>query len=293
MTTASSIRPPGTEHREYALGASDRLATEQLDHLATLLDRQSMNILDATGLGAGWRCLEVGAGGGTIAAGLADRVGPDGSVVAVDIDTRRLQSRIGLEVRQHDIKDGVPGGPYDLIHVRLVLMHLSAREQILQSLVDALAPGGWLVIGEWTGPQTTILSSPSPEDTEVFRRVQHAAHNIIGRGVGISYEWARQVDQAMLRVGLRDVETVEYTHTSAGGSSGCLLSLNYIRQLHDPLLATGLTEADLTRYRALMHDPRFRAWFYPFLCSRGRRGAGSVDGSSSEPNGRPGAAPHC
>lgn len=275
MTTAASIRPPGTEDREYALGTTEQLATEQLHHLSALLDRPTMAVLDATGLGAGWRCLDVGSGAGTIAARLAERTGPTGAVAAVDIDTGRLEQRPGLEIVQHDIKDGVPGGPYDLIHARLVLMHLSAREQILQSLVDALAPGGWLVIGEWTGPQTTILSSPSPEDTEVFRRVQHAAHNIIGRGVGISYEWARQVDPAMGRAGLVDVETVEYTHTSAGGSQGCLLSLNYIRQLHEPLLATGLTASDLARYRALMQDRRFRAWFYPFLCSRGRRASAS------------------
>jgi len=54
---------------------------------------------------AGWRCLEVGAGGGSIAEWLCDRVGPDGRVVATDLDTRWVAklSQPYLEVRVHDL----------------------------------------------------------------------------------------------------------------------------------------------------------------------------------------------
>ena len=59
----------------------------------------------ARGVGPGWRCLEVGAGAGSIAGWLADRVGPSGQVIATDLDTRFLeqQARPNLEVRRHDV----------------------------------------------------------------------------------------------------------------------------------------------------------------------------------------------
>ena len=46
--------------------------------------------LDRIGVGAGWRCLEVGAGGGSVAAWLGERVGPTGHVLALDLDLRHL-----------------------------------------------------------------------------------------------------------------------------------------------------------------------------------------------------------
>ena len=54
---------------------------------------------------AGWRCLEVGGGSGSIANWLADRVGDTGSVVVTDIDPRFLNRspRRNVEVRRHDI----------------------------------------------------------------------------------------------------------------------------------------------------------------------------------------------
>jgi hypothetical protein len=46
--------------------------------LEALYDPRTIRLLEATGIGPGWRCLEVGGGSGSIAAWLADRVGPAG-----------------------------------------------------------------------------------------------------------------------------------------------------------------------------------------------------------------------
>ena len=46
-------------------------------------DPATTRCLIAIGVTQGWRCLDVGAGGGSVARWLAERVGPDGSVVAV------------------------------------------------------------------------------------------------------------------------------------------------------------------------------------------------------------------
>lgn len=50
----------------------------------------------------------------------------------------------------HDIvKDPLPAHSFDLIHARLVLAHLPARDQVLPRLVASLRPGGWLVVEDF------------------------------------------------------------------------------------------------------------------------------------------------
>jgi SAM-dependent methyltransferase len=56
------------------------------------------------------------------------------------------------------VADGVPGGPYDLIHTRMLLMHLPARDKLLKELVSALRPGGWLLAEELDSFPVTQLA---------------------------------------------------------------------------------------------------------------------------------------
>jgi len=100
---------------------------------------------------AGWSCLEVGAGAGSVARFLAERVGPAGRVVATDLDPRflgagdRLPSNV--EVRRHDIlADPLEEAAFDLVHCRALLCHLDEPVQALTRMAAALRPGGWLLI---------------------------------------------------------------------------------------------------------------------------------------------------
>jgi hypothetical protein len=76
---------------------------ERLAGIEATWDPGTWALLESIGVGPGWRCLEAGAGGGSIAAWMAERVGPDGSVLATDIDTTHLEPLGGgvLEVRRH------------------------------------------------------------------------------------------------------------------------------------------------------------------------------------------------
>ena len=51
-------------------------ASQRFASLETLYDPWTIRHLEATGIGAGWQCWEVGAGGGSIAAWLAECCGP-------------------------------------------------------------------------------------------------------------------------------------------------------------------------------------------------------------------------
>ena len=106
----------------------------------------------------GWRCLEVGAGRGSMAVWLAERVGESGQVVATDIDVTYLKrlNLPNLEVRKHNILDdpldALGPGSFDLVCSRLMLFWLAGKQEAaIRRMVECLRPGGWLVDedGDW------------------------------------------------------------------------------------------------------------------------------------------------
>jgi SAM-dependent methyltransferase len=106
--------------------------------------------LTELGVAAGWRCLDVGAGRGSVARWLRDRVGPDGRVVAVDLDTRFFENEPGIEASQRDIlADEIEQDAFDLVHCRLLLHHLRGRQlEAVTRMASALRPGGVLIASE-------------------------------------------------------------------------------------------------------------------------------------------------
>jgi ubiquinone/menaquinone biosynthesis C-methylase UbiE len=139
----------------YLLDNANAKADTRMDVLARLYDESTQRALERVGVGAGWHCLEVGGGGGSVARWLAARVGAKGRVLCTDINTRIIEGHRGntpenLEVQSHDIaNDPLPDAAFDLVHARLVLIHVPQRERALERMVAALKPGGWLVIEDF------------------------------------------------------------------------------------------------------------------------------------------------
>lgn len=94
---------------------------ERLAFREAVLDPGTIRHLEVLAVADGWRCLEVGAGGGSIAEWLCQRVGQAGGVVATDLKTKFLEA-IGepnLEVRRHNIAtDELEEASFDLVHTR-------------------------------------------------------------------------------------------------------------------------------------------------------------------------------
>jgi SAM-dependent methyltransferase len=83
-------------------------------------------------------------------------------VVAIDIDTRFLDGIAvdNLQVLKLDVVDEpLPSGDFDLIHSRAVLTHLGARDVVLDKMIRALRPGGWLLLEEADGFPLTASGS--------------------------------------------------------------------------------------------------------------------------------------
>lgn len=120
--------------------------------LSELFAPTTFRHIDALDIGPGWRCWEVGAGGPTVANWLARRVGVSGSVLATDINTSWVSEHLDhtVEVLRHDVtQDEPPSEQFDLVHARLVLSHLPARDGALERMIASLRPGGWLLVEDF------------------------------------------------------------------------------------------------------------------------------------------------
>jgi protein-L-isoaspartate O-methyltransferase len=238
-----------------------------------MLDPITTRNLAALNLPAGARCWEIGAGGGSIATWLATTVGDTGHVYATDIDTTHLTGSANLTVEEHDIaaEHWPQQGPFDLIHARLVLLHLPQRRRVLTRLAAVLAPGGRLLLEEFDCNQPLhVLTSTNQNDRDLFTRVHRAILSVLAAR-GASMTWAYEVPAAMAGAGLTDITTTAHADSAPADSLGALLQDVNVQQLRPALLDGGISGADLNAFRALMHDPTFTTMSYTLVTTAGRR----------------------
>lgn len=230
-------------------------AGRRLEVLQESLDPASRRRLLGVGVGPGWRCLELGAGRGSIARWLAEQVGPTGHVVATDIDPRFLEPLAGgnLEVRRHDLlHDELPAGPFDLLHTRLLLMHLPARDEILPKLASALKPGGRILLEEHDAFPILALSAGA------YRKVWEAFLPVLA-AAGTKSFWARDLPGRLQRLGYTHVSAEVQVPMFAGGSPQAEFWTITWNQVRDRILARGAQPADLEQAIADLADPT--RWF--------------------------------
>lgn len=239
--------------------------------LAAWLDPISVGRLRAGGVGPGMRCLDVGAGAGSVAVWLAEQVAPGGSVVATDLAPLPVPSRPGLAVRQHDVvRDPLPEEAFDLVHVRLVLSHLPEREAVLARLFAALRPGGVLHLLEFDAEYAPVLTVPDERARELYERYQRAKLRAF-RARGSHQGWGRECAGALVRAGFVEVEAEARIDTLAPGTPQLEMQLHNTWHLREALLREGLVEDELVELRGLFGDPRFRACSNVVYAVRGRR----------------------
>ncbi|MEV6968857.1 class I SAM-dependent methyltransferase [Hamadaea sp. NPDC051192] len=259
--------------QRYGFDNTSSEGGNQLQHLAGILDPHSINVLTSTGITPGMRCLDIGPGAGTITHWLAEQVGPDGRVTAIDI-APALSSGPNIGIRQEDIRvsDFDPGS-FDLIHARLVLMHLPERLTVLQKLADWLRPGGTIVLSEWDCTYLNLVRHcPEGHDPSLHDLFQTTLINVLTPR-GMSTTWATEAHGAMLHSGLTKVSTVVDARTYHGGTGICQLHYSNSHQLNDALLAAGMTEQQLASLRKMLLDPRLMLSGYLMHTTTGRRPA--------------------
>jgi SAM-dependent methyltransferase len=242
----------------YAFDNDDLEARDRHTYLSEILDEVTIERLASLGDLTGKRCLEVGAGGGSVAAWLAARTGRTGHVLATDINPRHLPVAADYSVLGHDlVNEPIPDGPWDVIHARLVLLHIPEREDILRRMADALAPGGALLVEEWEATfGKLLLSAPDEEAASLFDEYLRLMLGQIMPAKGNDAGWASRVHAAMMAAGLTNVDTRVSSRSWPGGTAGALLVAANIGQLREEFIEAGMSAQRLDRLCELVADPR-------------------------------------
>ncbi|MGP4020424.1 class I SAM-dependent methyltransferase [Saccharopolyspora sp. 5N708] len=227
----SSAGPERYGDRLFHAGQDHEL--DRLLALAGALDPASRRHLSALGVEPGWRCLDVGAGPGTVSGWLAEK-GCD--VVAADRNTRFLDrvGAPGVRAVEADLLDeNFDPGLFDLVHSRFTLMHLRERDRLLHRLVAWVRPGGWLVLSD--GIELGIASSPN----ETFRRVITALWHALAINIGTDIEFGRRYPMALDDCGLVDTDAVVHLPAMAAGSPMAEFMRLTLDQCRPEIIATG------------------------------------------------------
>ncbi len=184
MNSSPPAGAPGEGRYGEAFFRPDRAGeAERIDFGALAYDDITMARLRALGAGPGWRCLDIGAGTGTVSRRLLGEAGV-ASVLAVDRDVRFLDARPapGLRTLQADVTapDFAPGG-FELVHARFVLMHLPERDRLIGKFAELLTPGGVLVLSD--AVDLTSERTPATPYTTAMRAMWQGLRATIGTDV--------------------------------------------------------------------------------------------------------------
>jgi SAM-dependent methyltransferase len=193
-------------------------------------------------------------------------------VVVTDINTRFLESlkAPNLEVRQHNIvTDPLPEGAYDLIHARLVLMHLPERDSVLARLVTALKPGGWLLDEEFDVLSLLADRELRPSE-EVMNTERAMVRVLIERGADMRF--GRVLYGRLQALKLAHVKAEARQVMLTGRSAGTMFLRSAFEQLREPMISGGhITEEEFAHDIMRLDDPNFAASSPTLWAAWGRR----------------------
>jgi SAM-dependent methyltransferase len=257
----------------YLLANAETAAAARLAALGELFDTTSLRHIDALGIAPGWACWEVGAGGPTLVREIASRVGTRGYVLATDLDVSRIGAVEGVDVRVHDlVRDPLPSRTFDLVHARLVLVHVAGRAAVLGALVQLLRPGGWLLL-EDADPSLqplACLDARAPAEQLANRLRGGFRSLLVERGAELAF--GRTLPRCLREAGLIDIRADAYFPIA---SPACLaLERATLAQVGDKLVARGLATADeLAAYAADLDAGRIDVATSPLISAWGRKPA--------------------
>jgi len=237
----------------------EKLTKERSGAFERERDAATARYFEEIGVSRGWRCLEIGAGKGTIAVWLGQRVGPDGHVVATELDTKSLEA-IGspnIEVRHHNVvEDVLEIDHYDLVHARYVLLHLKEWEDVVKKLIASLKPGGWLCIEDPDLDGFMCDAATDEEDRPIIVRHFDAVRQMMS-AVGMDMNFGSNTLQAFKANKLEFLKSESVSQVVFGGSEAAEIFRPSDEQM-DGLVSSGLaTREDVDKFTDGIGSPTF------------------------------------
>jgi ubiquinone/menaquinone biosynthesis C-methylase UbiE len=248
---------------------------ERLKLLARARWPDTSDLFERVGIRAGMRCLDVGCGGGEVTFEIARLVGPEGSVVGIDIDEVKLdlgraaaaeKGLTNIEFLVANVNDWSELDSYDLVFCRFLLQHLGRPVDLLKRMWAAVRVGGALVVedADFSG----LFCEPPNEAFEFYARTYP---RVLARRGGDAAA-GRKLYRFFLEAGIADPQLKLVQRADHSGEAK-MLSLSTLEATAEAIVAEGLASEDdvlqaiagLTAYtndpRSVIGDPRiFQVW---------------------------------
>jgi len=236
---------------------------ERLRLLARARRADTLALFDLAAVQPGWRCLDVGCGGGEVAFEVARLVGPSGYVTGLDMNEVSLDLARGAaadrgvgnaEFRVADVNEWREPAAYDLVYCRFLLHHLRRPVDLLARMWEAVRPGGVLVVedADFDG-----LFCDPPNDGFAFYAGLYP--RVLARRGG-DHTAGRKLRRHALEAGVPEPRLRLAQGVQSAGDTK-YLPLTTLEGIADAAVAEGLAtaaeiEAAATSLRAFIEEPR-------------------------------------
>lgn len=232
----------------YVLGTGDA----ELDRLAKQHDiwrPVTVGLYDEAGFGAGQRLLDLGCGPGFTSFELAERVGPDGKIIALDNSRRFIEVLSGwcreravenIDARVADALE--PGLPVASVHgafIRWLLCFLPDPGRVIDAVASALRPGGHLVVMDYFH----YLAIDTFPASDIFRHVFGQIHQSFADAGG-DLDIGDKLPGLMLEAGLEVIHLEPIIETARPGSAVWQWVRAFQRSYLPQLVKKGYLSAD-------------------------------------------------
>jgi SAM-dependent methyltransferase len=139
-------------------------------------------------------------------------------VLASDLDPSLIRSTNVFDVRRHDVgSEPAPDANFDLVQRRLVLVHIANRAAALATMIQALRPGGWLLV-EDADPQLQPLAclEENADAQRLATRIRIGFRGLMAE-LGVDLAFGRTLPRLLRESGLTDVYTDGYFPVTSPG----------------------------------------------------------------------------
>ncbi len=260
---ASTTPASNDPNAVYSLGHNPS-ESSRLQRQADELFPQSTALVDRTALGPGGTCIDVGCGPRGILDLLADRVGPEGSVVGVDADPKHVAMAAQMAADRNldwvsivhaDARStGLPSSSFDVVHGRTILITVPEPLELVVEMTRLAKPGGW-VIGLEPDVEPSICHPSHP----AYERLGAMFPVVFSRN-GADWRVGRRVAELYRAAGLVDIQMDVRAEVYPKGHTRRTIRVDLLRSMRPFIVELGLatdSELDGLFSEALAHldDP--------------------------------------
>jgi ubiquinone/menaquinone biosynthesis C-methylase UbiE len=242
--------------QSYPLGGTqverDRLVAQAEQYAPT-----TNWLLDQIGIQPGWRAVDIGCGPIGILDLLSERVGPKGSAVGLEREPRFVEmARVEIKerglgnvtiVQADGLNTGLDKSSFDLVHERLVLINVSAREAFVTEMLSLLRPGGTIALQDVDN--VSWLCQPAHPSWDVLLNAFHTVFQAAGGDPFIG----RRLPVLLRTTAVQNIQTKVTVATPPPGDYRRTHLISLIDSVRDKVVAKGvLDEAKLNEHRQVL-----------------------------------------